>query len=501
MRSAAKRLILVDPCPQTSEVLARRLRAQGYTVDATADAANGADMALRAPPAAMVADLWMPSISGVQLCRLLRAEPPTATVPVILCGETDDPRSRFWAEHAGATTFVCKGRMGELLRALAQAIRSRPDTGEFFVQLSGGQSDISDRIARHLDAALFDSVIAAEVRALATCGSFERLFDRLSQLMSQLLTYRWMAVTMTGPACCGLHRAPDSDPQMLADTWKSLQCEENATLVEIVDGDACAQPSGPPPISCEIPFGDAVAGKLVVAPADDDVGGVKHLCRQVARELGGPLRIATLMDEQQRLATIDPLTGLMNRRSFVERLKVELARASRYGFALSVVLLDIDHFKTINDTHGHSAGDQVLSMLGELLRSGLRTCDLSGRWGGEEFVLALPNTGAAGAETPAERLRRQIEDLHAVHRGAVIPITASIGLTEYIPGEPLDGLIDRADRAMYEAKSRGRNRVVAVQCPPNSAPRSGPPRSDDGRLCISTGAPPPQQTSQAAPPR
>src|SRR5690606_15986476 len=106
------------------------------------------------------------------------------------------------------------------------------------------------------------------------------------------------------------------------------------------------------PISCEIPFGDAVAGKLVVAPADDDVGGVKHLCRQVARELGGPLRIATLMDEQQRLATIDPLTGLMNRRSFVERLKVELARASRYGFALSVVLLDIDHFKTINDTHG-----------------------------------------------------------------------------------------------------------------------------------------------------
>lgn len=490
------RIILVDPSPPTSEVLVKRLRAQGYSVDAMADAAIGADMALRAPPAAVVADLWMPSISGVQLCRLLRAEPATANVPVILRGETDDPRSRFWADHAGATAFVRKGRMGELVRALARTVNSRTYTDDFFMQLSGGQTDIRDRIARHLDAALFDSVIAAEVRALATCGSFERLFDQLSQLLSQLLTYRWMAVTLAAPAYYGLHRAPNADPQMLADARKALGCPDNATHVEIIDGDACAQPSGPPPVCHDIPFGDTVAGQLLVAPTADNGFDANNLCRQVARELGGPLRIAALMDEHKRLAMFDPLTGLMNRRSFVERLKVELARASRYGFAFSLILLDIDHFKTINDTYGHSAGDQVLAAMGELLREGLRTCDLSGRWGGEEFVLALPNTDAEGAETPAERIRRQIEDFHPVHQSTSISVTASLGLTEYIPGEPLERLVDRADRAMYEAKARGRNRVVAVRCAPTSTSQAAPPASGGGELDVSTSAHPLSHTGQ-----
>ena len=146
-------------------------------VEESADPAAGAHMALSAPPAAVVADLWMPSISGVQLCRLLRSEPATADVPVVLCGDTDEPRHRFWADRAGANAYVPKHRTGDLVRALSRALIAVPAGDGFFFQLGGGTMDVRDRIARHLDEALFDSVIAAEVRALAACGAFDRLFD------------------------------------------------------------------------------------------------------------------------------------------------------------------------------------------------------------------------------------------------------------------------------------------------------------------------------------
>src|SRR5687768_8004027 len=178
MDSGQPRVILVDVSEASREVLVRRLSAQGYAVEAAADPVTGADLALSGPPAAVVADLWMPGISGIQLCRLLRAEAATADVPVILRGDDDDPRSRFWAERAGAAGYVRKGRTGELVRLLARTVSQSPASDDgFFIQLGGGGIDIRDRIARYLDAALFDSVIAAEVRSLAAAGSFDRLFD------------------------------------------------------------------------------------------------------------------------------------------------------------------------------------------------------------------------------------------------------------------------------------------------------------------------------------
>lgn len=115
------RVILVDANDESREVTARRLSSQGYWVEAFRDAALGADLALASPPCALIADLWMPSISGLQLCRLLRAEPATADMPVILRGQDDDQRSRFWARRAGAAAYIVKGRVGELIEVLANA--------------------------------------------------------------------------------------------------------------------------------------------------------------------------------------------------------------------------------------------------------------------------------------------------------------------------------------------------------------------------------------------
>jgi len=167
------------------------------------------------------------------------------------------------------------------------------------------------------------------------------------------------------------------------------------------------------------------------------------------------------MRELELLATTDELTGLHNRRSLLQRLKFESARAKRFRSPLSAVMVDLDHFKQINDRHGHIVGDQVLAGVGRLLCDSVRVIDVPGRYGGEELCVLLPNTPVEGALKFAETLRLKIEaQLH--HDGArPVPVTASLGVGAFDHMEIADGdsLLRLADAAMYRAKHAGRNRV------------------------------------------
>lgn len=461
----APRIILIDASIATRQVLARRLRAQGYEVDEADDPALGADMALCEPPAALIADLWMSGISGVQLCRLLRSEPATADVAIVLCGDTDEPRNRFWADRAGANAYIPKRRTGELVRALSRAVADAQSAdGGFFLQLSGGTGDIRDRIARQLDAALFDSVIASEVRALATCDAFDQLFDLLVQFLTQVTRYRWIAVSTRGPARRALHHHPRAADTIEAEVRAALGEPQKASLLRIEDEDAADLPATAPPITREITFGGKAIGKIALSPcAQADVDAAASLLTLVARELGGSIRMASLVEESQRLASTDALTGLMNRRSFSDTMERELARSKRYGHPVSIALLDVDRFKTINDERGHAGGDLVLAGLGALLGDAtVRLSDLAARWGGEEFVVTYLSADREGALVAGERLRQRIEAMEVRdERGARIPVTASIGIATLRPDDTLASLVGRADQAMYEAKAAGRNRVVA----------------------------------------
>ncbi|WP_200284169.1 transporter substrate-binding domain-containing protein [Rhabdochromatium marinum] len=162
----------------------------------------------------------------------------------------------------------------------------------------------------------------------------------------------------------------------------------------------------------------------------------------------------------EQLSTTDTLTGLPNRLKLDAELAREFARAERYGAPLAVILLDIDHFKEINDGHGHLVGDQVLIAFARLLQARQRATDRAGRWGGEEFLILCPYTNASGALSLAEELRRDI----AGHQFAEIPgsITASFGVASYRPGDTAVSLIGRSDTALYRAKAAGRNRVIEL---------------------------------------
>ncbi len=478
MPNSERRIILIDPDDEGHSNLADRLRMQGYQVTEAPNAADGARAALADPPAAVVGNLWMPSVSGVQLCRLLRAEPATEFVPVILRGP-DGQRNRFWAERAGAAAYVTRGRMGDLVRALERAIAATPLNESFFCDLSADKTDIRDRIAAHLDRALFESVLAAEVRALGTCGAFDRLFDLLSQFVSQVTSYRWLAVSTVAPARIGLHAHPAVRAKAEAEARAALGLAEDAVLIDVIDEDAFDDVEGPSPIVAPITLGGTLLGHLALAVREPRHAQDETFAAVIARELAGPLRMASLVEESQRLATIDPLTTLMNRRAFLETMSTELARTDRHGHPLSVMLLDVDHFKQVNDRFGHSTGDAVLATTGRLLKGFARKGDLVGRWGGEEFLVLLYNSDADGARVAGERLRAAIEKMSVFDPEArPLPITASIGLATWRRGDTPDALIDRADRAMYDAKAGGRNRVASTR-EPEAAKAPATPASDD----------------------
>lgn len=454
-------VLLISAEDYRRDLVARRLRAQGCSLEETADPSDGAELALASPPSVVVADLWMPQISGVQVCRLLRSEPATANVPVVLCGDDDAPGNRFWAERAGAAAYVVKGRTPDLVRAVVQVTRGPPTEDASFQQLPGGAIDIRDRISRHLDEALFESVIASELRALASAGGFERLFDRLAQFMSQVTRYRWLALSTRHPARIAIHHHPNRRELASREARSVLGIDEDVAAIYVEDEDAAGDVIAATDVVCDVHFGSEPVARFAMSPTAADGGDATALARIVGQELGGAVRMADLVEESQRLAATDGLTKLTNRRAFTELMRAEIARCNRYGGPLSLMLLDLDHFKRVNDDRGHAAGDRVLAALGDLLRRGTRESDHTARWGGEEFVVALTVTDGVAGRIAAERVRRAIEEA-VVHddRGGRIPLSTSIGLAGWRPGETLDRLVARADAAMYASKAGGRNRVT-----------------------------------------
>lgn len=192
--------------------------------------------------------------------------------------------------------------------------------------------------------------------------------------------------------------------------------------------------------------------------------GEMRLISALGDQFGGAIERARLFREVHHLAVTDPLTGLYNRRYFLEQSLKELERSRRYQRPISIAMLDIDFFKQINDTYGHLAGDQALIEVARICQEAIRRIDLVGRFGGEEIVILLPETGPEQAQYAIERLRQQIENLEVATPRGTVRITTSAGVTSMNETEDTAFIdfLDRADQALYRAKSEGRNRVCVL---------------------------------------
>jgi len=196
-------------------------------------------------------------------------------------------------------------------------------------------------------------------------------------------------------------------------------------------------------------------GRIVKFSVVVDISATKQIQNSLAE---AHAQLALKSRELELLSVTDRLTGLGNRYKLDERLADELARSRRHGTAFVLIMLDIDHFKAVNDTYGHQAGDEVLAGIATLLRRHSRTSDVLGRWGGEEFLLLCPETDESGAISLAEQLRAAIE---AARFPALGRVTASFGVAAWRPADDGKALLRRADEALYRAKEKGRNRVEA----------------------------------------
>jgi diguanylate cyclase (GGDEF)-like protein len=176
-------------------------------------------------------------------------------------------------------------------------------------------------------------------------------------------------------------------------------------------------------------------------------------------------RLSVLNLELEQLSITDSLTQVFNRRFFMERIRQEVKRVNRYGSSVSVLMIDIDHFKQVNDKHGHQAGDTILSGVAGLIKQRLRETDVLARYGGEEFVMIATPMELSGAVTLAERIRSLVEDAEFEHGGRRIKVTISIGVSSWMPAmkDNFEELIRLADDALYGAKEEGRNRVRSAR--------------------------------------
>lgn len=198
-------------------------------------------------------------------------------------------------------------------------------------------------------------------------------------------------------------------------------------------------------------------------PLQGTQGAIDHICLilyDVTNVAVNKQQLQTANQQLQQLSRTDRLTGLSNRGFWEECLKHEYARHRRQHSAAALVMFDIDHFKKVNDTYGHPAGDKVIQAVAEVVRAQVRDSDYAGRYGGEEFVVLLPDSDSAGAGLLAERLRQCIEALVVTHEGQSIPFTISLGVADLSqPTEQYEQLLERADQALYASKRGGRNRV------------------------------------------
>ncbi|WP_075188299.1 sensor domain-containing diguanylate cyclase [Teredinibacter haidensis] len=206
---------------------------------------------------------------------------------------------------------------------------------------------------------------------------------------------------------------------------------------------------------------DYMYQNCTIIPLTNARGEVEHICLiiyDVTEVAVNRLQLQTANEKLHTLSRTDGLTGLLNRKSWQQELEQEHRRFKRHGHVSSMVMFDIDHFKKVNDTYGHPTGDQVIRETSSTLRNSLRDIDLAGRYGGEEFAIILKDTGADGAMTLSERLRKSIESIVVEHEGHNVRFTVSLGIAELNSSvkTPADW-IECADKALYKAKNGGRN--------------------------------------------
>ena len=447
------RILVVDDIEANVRLLEAKLTAEYYEVVTAADGMQALAAAAEHDPDIILLDVMMPGMDGFEVCRRLKADPATRHIPVVLVTALDGRRDRLSGLEAGADDFLTKPIDDVILFARVRSLaRTKLVIDELRErEASGRRMGVIEGVATRLGGGGGRIVIAddneRQARRIADELAVEHRPVVESDPEKALLAVRGRADLLIVNAA-----SKSFDGLRLAAQVRSDEHTRHTPILAIVEQDERARSLK----ALELGVND-----LLLRPVDPEemAARVKTLIRQ--KRYTDFLR--NNLDHSLELAVTDPLTGLHNRRYMSGQLSSLVRRAGQGGEPVGALLVDIDFFKRINDSFGHDVGDEVLKEFAVRLATNVRAIDLACRYGGEEFVVIMPDTNIEDGLRIAERLRLHVAGAPFRVQGLSEPlaVTISIGVACTNGEDTPDALLKRADEAVYAAKAGGRNQVVA----------------------------------------
>jgi two-component system cell cycle response regulator len=450
------RILVVDDVLANVKLLEARLSAEYFDVITAMSGEEALTICERAECDLVLLDVMMPDMDGFEVCRRLKTDPATHHIPVIMVTALDQPSDRVRGLDAGADDFLTKP-IPEM--ALIARVRSLSRLKK-----------LTDELRMRAVASSEIGIDSPEREAIDDTGRGGRIlivddrpgsYERISSVLAEEHT-----VELEANPNEALFRAADGnydlliislglenfDALRLCSQVRSIDRTRNVPILAVTDPDSGARMVR----GLEIGVND-----YLMRPVDKNE--LLARARSQIRKRRYTERLRDNVQMSIEMAITDALTGLFNRRYMESHLATLIEQAISRGKPLTALVLDIDFFKSVNDTHGHDAGDDVLREFALRIKRSIRGIDLACRYGGEEFVVIMPETDMAVAAMVAERLRRRIAtDPFAIQQGArTIPVTISIGVAAMRgKDDNAASVLKRADQALYRAKRDGRNRVV-----------------------------------------
>ena len=449
------RILVVDDNPLNVKLLSAKLAHDYYVVSTANDGSDALAKIAAEKPDIILLDAMMPELDGFETCKQIKQDPTTAHIPVVMVTALSDVADRVKGLQAGADDFLTKpindtalmARIRSLLRLkmIMDEWRLRETTVNLFSHGDehGGGSNI---MGGH--AVLLEDLALDREAIINTLGKLEVRITFAPTVME--------TVKLAQEPDCDLVFASldlkNEDGLQICPQLRTQEATRQMPILLLVgEGDIVRAAKGL----------DLGANDYLVKPLD-----ANELLARTRTQLKQKRHYQRMHDNYERsmaLALVDPLTGAFNRRYLDAHLPKLMERCHTVQKPLAVLMVDLDHFKQVNDVHGHSAGDHVLKDIVNRISNALRPSDLVARMGGEEFAVIMPETELIAALNIAERLRKKVEDAPVEGAGPeLISVTVSIGAAVTLPevDEELSAVFKRADAALYEAKKTGRNKVV-----------------------------------------
>jgi two-component system cell cycle response regulator len=448
------RVLVVDDILANVRLLEAKLSAEYFDVITAMNGLDALDAVQRSKPDIILLDVMMPGIDGVEVCTRIKSNPHTQHIPIVLVTALDQPEDRVRGLKAGADDFLtkpvndvalfCRIKSLVRLKMLTDELRIRAASGEVVGLL---KKDAEESVApgRILLVDTRDSSADRVTASLGASAEITRVANpaqTVAAVAAAAQPFELIIISMEDDKFDGLR---------LCSQLRSFEATRQTPILILID------PNEQPRLLRGLDMG---VNDYVIRPLDRQE--LQARVNTQIKRYRYTEQLRTSVRASMELAITDPLTGLFNRRYLETHLTNLIEHFSNRGKHLSILAVDVDFFKAINDTHGHDAGDKVLQELAMRIKESTRSIDLCCRTGGEEFILVLPTTEKAAAMVIAERLRKYVASRSFVAGPkAGIPVTISIGVASLAEtGDTFEKLLKRADEALYAAKREGRNRVV-----------------------------------------